>query len=390
MNASRGKGGMAPGGPSRRGALCTLAGIGLAIPLSGAWSSAGAAGTPLRLAAAWQQEDGGYRIGLLEALPGSGTALRALHALEIPTRAHGLCPLPDGSIVAASRRPGDWLLRWWPGTAREPVWQWSDGQRSFNGHVIASPDARALLSTETEADTGRSLVVLRDASTLEVRAEWPAQGIDAHELIWDRRVPVDGMPTLIVANGGVPTAPETGRVKRALDTMDSSIVRLHGGTGETLGQWRLGDRRLSLRHLAWNPRADVLGIALQAEHDGPDARTAAPVLALFDGKALRAADPAPQALPGGLRGYGGSIAGLAQGWTVSCPRAQGIAAFDASGAWQRLIPLPEACALAVHGSGLWAAGVDHTLQNAQATAPLRHPHGPSLADARMDNHWYPA
>ncbi len=257
---------------------------------------------PLRLAAAWQQGDGGYRIGLLEAQPGSGTALRALHALEIPTRAHGLCPLPDGSIVAASRRPGDWLLRWWPGTAREPVWQWSDGQRSFNGHVIASPDARLLLSTETEAETGRSLVVLRDAASLEMRAEWSTQGIDAHELIWDRRAPVDGTPTLIVANGGVPTAPETGRVKRALDTMDSSIVRLHGGTGETLGQWRLQDRRLSLRHLAWNPGADVLGIALQAEHDGMDARAAAPVLALFDGKVLRTADPAPQVLPGGLRG----------------------------------------------------------------------------------------
>ncbi|AVT13287.1 DUF1513 domain-containing protein [Paracidovorax avenae] len=378
------------GEPSRRSALRTLAGIGLAVPLSGPWNGASALGTPLRLAAAWQQEDGSYRIGLLEARPGSGTALRALHALEIPTRAHGLCPLPDGSIVAASRRPGDWLLRWWPGTAREPVWQWSDGQRSFNGHVIASPDARVLLSTETEADTGSSLVVLRDAATLEVRAEWPTQGIDAHELIWDRRALVDGMPTLIVANGGVPTAPETGRVKRALDTMDSSIVRLHGGTGETLGQWRLGDRRLSLRHLAWNPRADVLGIALQAEHDGQDARAAAPVLALFDGKVLRAAEPAPQALPGGLRGYGGSIAGLPEGWTVSCPRAQGIAVFDARGRWQRLIPLPEACALAVQDSALWAAGVEQTLENAQGTAPLHHPHGPSLADARVDNHWYPA
>ncbi|BFO56575.1 DUF1513 domain-containing protein [Acidovorax sacchari] len=382
--------GVARGGPSRRAALRALAGIGLAVPLSGTWNSASASGTPLRLAAAWQQEDGSYRVGLLEAQSGPGTALRALHALEIPTRAHGLCPLPDGSIVAASRRPGDWLLRWWPGTAREPVWQWSDGQRSFNGHVIASPDARLLLSTETEADTGRSLVVLRDAASLEMRAEWPTQGIDAHELIWDRRVRVDGMPTLIVANGGVPTAPETGRVKRALDTMDSSIVRLHGGTGETLGQWRLQDRRLSLRHLAWNPGADVLGIALQAEHDGMDARAGAPVLALFDGKALRTADPAPQVLPGGLRGYGGSIAGLAEGWTVSCPRAQGIAAFDARGGWQRLIALPEACALAVRGSGLWAAGVDHTLENAQGAAPLRHPHGLSLTDARVDNHWYPA
>lgn len=363
----------------------------------------------MRLAAAWQQDDGNYRIGVLEAFPGQGAGngngngnsnssgtgppLRALHMLEIPTRAHGLCPMPDGSIVAASRRPGDWLVRWWPGTGRDPVWQWSDGSRSFNGHVIASPDGRRLYTTETDADTGRSLVVVRDADRLEPLQEWPTQGIDAHELLWDHRTLADDMPTLIVANGGVPTAPETGRVKRALDTMDSSIVRLHGQTGDLLGQWRLQDRRLSLRHMAWSAPGAVLGIALQAEHGDQTERQAAPVLALFDGSTLRPADAVPagsSAPSGGLRGYGGSIAATPEGWAVSCPRAQGIALFGPRGDWQRLVPLREGCALAVHGTALWAAGQDDSLEDARSARARTHPHAPALSGARIDNHWYTA
>ncbi|RAR75950.1 hypothetical protein AX018_105923 [Paracidovorax anthurii] len=369
---------------SRRDALRIAAGLGLAVPLCGARAASPA--QPLRLAAAWQQGDGGYRIGVLEARPGQGAPLRTVHALEIPTRAHGLCALPDGSIVAAARRPGDWLLRWWPGEAREPVWHWTDGGRSFNGHVIAHPDGRTLYSTETDADTGRSFVAQRDAARLETRQEWPTHGIDAHELIWDRRTPSGGAPTLLVANGGVPTAPETGRVKRALDTMDSSIARLHGQTGELLGQWRLDDRRLSLRHLAWAPSGTVLGIALQAEHDTAATKDTAPVLALFDGQALRVAS-SPRPLESSLHGYGGSIAATPRGWAVSCPRAQGIATFSAQGEWQGLVPLPEVCALAVQDRSLWAAGLEHSLEDARAADPRPHPHGAELAGARIDNHW---
>ncbi|MDA8444031.1 DUF1513 domain-containing protein [Paracidovorax valerianellae] len=380
-----------PAALSRRQALRLGAGLGLAVPLATAWGRPAPAANSLRLAAAWQQEDGGYRIGVLETQPGQNTPLKATHTLDIPTRAHGLCPLPDGSIVAASRRPGDWLVRWWPGTGREPVWQWSDGARSFNGHVIASPDGRLLYATETDAETGQSLVVQRSADTLDTLQAWPTKGIDAHELIWDRRTLAGGAPTLLVANGGVPTAPETGRVKRALDTMDSSIVRLHGRTGEVLGQWRLDDPRLSLRHLAWSPNGSVLGIALQAEHDSPADRNAAPVLALFDGKALRTAAPAPQQARGnlqeGLRGYGGSIAATPEGWAVSCPRAQGIATFGPRGDWQRLVDLPEVCALAVQGSALWAAGLEHTLEDARGQDSRPHWHGDGLNKARVDNHW---
>ena len=163
----------------------------------------------------------------------------------------------------------------------------------------------------------------------------------------------DGATSLIVANGGVPTAPETGRVKR---------------------------------HLAWSPDRATLGIALQAEHDDTAARHAAPVLALFAGQTLHTV-AAPEAIAQSIQGYGGSMAATAAGWAVSCPRADGIARFSPSGEWQGLTALPEACPLAVRGGALWAGGLDASLQDAQAPTALNHPHGPGLHGARLDNHW---
>ncbi|MFY3385614.1 DUF1513 domain-containing protein [Paracidovorax sp. MALMAid1276] len=369
---------------SRRHALLTLAGLGAWALVPGT-AHAKAGGQRVQLAAAWEHQ-GRFYIGLLTAKAGEGQPLAVRARIDVPTRAHGLAVLPDGTVLAASRRPGDWLLRWRPGHKEEPQWLWQDGERSFNGHVLPSPDGQRLYTTETDIETGASWVTVRDARTLKKTADWPTHGIDAHELIWDWRSPRGGHPTLVVANGGVPTAPETGRVKRHLERMDSSIVRLDAGTGALLGQWRLPDPRLSLRHLAWSPDERTLGIALQAEHDDAAAKDAAPVLALFDGQQLHTqATRGPAARR--IHGYGGSIAATPAGWAVSCPRADGIATYAPEGAWQGLVPLPEVCPLAVHGGALWAGGLEASLQNTQVGPPVRHPHGPQLQGARLDNHW---
>lgn len=366
---------------SRRQALALL-GATLTAPLVRAHAPV-AVQAPLQLAAAWEQQ-GHFYVGLLNAAAGKNGLLQISTRLEVPTRAHGLCALPDGSVLAVARRPGDWWVRWHPHRSTAPQWLWIEPDRAFNGHAIASPDGQRIYTTETDLETGASLIGVRDASSLAKLAEWPTYGIDAHELMWDTANPQDGTATLLVANGGVPTAPETGRAKRQLETMDSSLVRLHGTQGERLGQWRLSDPRLSLRHLAWSPQGGTLGIALQAEHDAAADKDAAPVLALFDGKNLRT-----QFATAELRGYGGSIAATAHGWAVSCPRADGIATFTPQGDWQALVPLAQVCALAVdkRSGHLWAAGHTHSLQDAQAVQPHAHPHGPALIDARFDNHW---
>ena len=335
-----------------------------AVACAPAWARAAPTGG--RLAACWQTY-AGYQVGLLDV--GDDLAIRA--AIDVPTRAHALLREPGGTLLAVARRPGDWLLRWSP-QGQPLAWRWIEPGRAFTGHVVS--DGRRLYTCETDLDSGAGLIGVRDAINLEKRAEWPTHGVDPHQLTWD------GDGQLLVANGGVPTRPETGRLKRDLDRMDSSLVRLAVGDGALLGQWRLEDTRLSLRHLAWN--AGRLGIALQAEHDDPAARAAAPVLALFDGERLRVA-----AAPPGLAGYGGDVAALEGGFAVSCPRAQGVALFTAVGAWRGLLPLAEACALAAAPAGLWAGGRERALRLALSLDDASARASASLPGVRLDNHW---
>lgn len=349
----------------------------LALAMAAAGSPAAwAASRAPQLLAAWQREPSApaeaaiYQIGLLAPRQG---ALAVVHALEVPTRAHGLLAERDGTLLAVARRPGDWLLRWTPGQD-EPQTAWIEPDRAFNGHVIASADGRTLYTTETHLETGAGLIGVRDAASLDKRAEWPTQGMDPHELLLD----ADG--SLLVANGGIPTLPETGRLKIGLERMDASLVRLDTASGALRGQWRLPDPRLSLRHIAWGGRdRRTLGIALQAEHADAAAKLAAPLLALFDGERLRTAG-APQS----LGGYGGDIAWAQDGFAVSCPKVDGFARYGADGRWLGFTPLAEACALAGDASGLWAGGRGlalHASTRDAAAVPSRVP------GVRLDNHW---
>ena len=346
------------------------------------------AASPGHFVAAWEADEG-YRVGVL----GQGETQLTLHAaLAVPTRAHGVLVESTGTLLAVARRPGDWLLRW-TRDGRDLAWHWIEPDRAFNGHVIASADGHRLYTTESDLETGHGLIGVRDAASLEKLAEWPTHGMDPHELLLD----ADG--TLLVANGGIPALPETGRSKIHLDRMDASVVRLDTHDGQLRGQWRLVDKRLSLRHIAWGQDATsgrrLLGIALQAEHADAQARLVAPVLAVFDGRQLHAV-PAPQP----LAGYGGDIAFAGGAFAVSCPRADRVVLFDAHEAggsrWAGAAELPEACALAVVPAGtpsarpaLWAGGRDHTLalQGETTVARARLPR--TGAPIRLDNHWTP-
>lgn len=342
-----------------------------ALAGSAAWMRTVSARTPdasqgVQLAAAWQAAQG-YQVGILRYADGLAITAR----LDIPTRAHDLLLEPAGTLLAVARRPGDWMLRW-DREGKALNWRWIEPRRAFAGHVLASLDGRTVYTTELDLDSGMGLIGVRQAASLEKLDEWPTHGPDPHMLTWDATRP----GCLIVANGGVPTQPETGRRKLDLHRMDSSIVRLDGATGERRGQWRLEDPRLSLRHLAWN--GSRLGIALQAEHDDAEAKAHAPVLAVFDGHCLRTVGAS---IP--LAGYGGSIAALGEGFAVSCPRRQGVAIFGVQGfrAW---VELAEACPLANGRGRLWAGGGEWML----AVAPdARQADENRLSGIRLDNHW---
>ncbi|WP_157667627.1 DUF1513 domain-containing protein [Comamonas serinivorans] len=320
--------------------------------------------------------------------------------LKLPTRGHGVQRLPDGQLVFVARRPGDWLVRWQPATG-QAEWAWMDEDRCFNGHVMLASAATAvalgqphgvLLTTETDLEDSQGCIGLRSAQGLAKLAEWRTHGMDPHELIV---LPAAVGPypagTLIVANGGIPTQSETGRSKKWLDRMDPSLVALHPHDGRLLGQWRLPDPRLSIRHLAWDGERQRLGIALQAEHDGPQ-RQQAPIFALWDGRALRLAQGQPE-----LAGYGGSVErapGDAGGFVVSCPKSDCTAWFDAQGRFVRTVAQRDVCPLAVQGNRLWSGG-GHGMAASRPIGEALTPIGSQFAvpgqdgvhALQFDNHW---
>ena len=334
-------------------------------------------GSPTRLLAAWQS-DNEQCIGLIDL---SVDEARVAHRLQVPTRAHGLFVEAGGSVLAMARRPGDWLVRWHP-TSGATQWQWIEDDHRFNGHVMASADGKTLWTTETVRDSGQGRVALRDASTLARTAAFATQGMDPHEmLVLPARVGEVPAGSLLVANGGIPTQPETGRAKRDLERMDASLVALDGASGCVLGQWRLEDPRLSIRHLAWDAVSGRVGIALQAEHGDVLARHAAPLLAVWDGSSLKSAEEQPA-----LAGYGGDIcARPGGGFLVSCTRAHKVAQFSGNGHWEICFALEDACALDEVAGTWWSAGRSCALIGSDTH--FKRTSAKLPAHYRMDNHW---
>lgn len=224
---------------------------------------------------------------------------------------------------------------------------------------------------------------MRDRRTLRKLAEWSTHGIDPHQLLLDSR------GNLLVANGGVPRTPADKKID--LHRMNSSLVRLDAGNGRLLGQWRLDDPRLSLRHMAWNrtPTAAgaLLGIAMQAEHGQASDRSAAPILAVFDGDRLSIPTRANDGI-----GYAGDIAAAHRGGFILSSNQAGLAQLWHPGAPNTLTPvvrMQEAYALAEwtgpdNGGGVLVATAMGLGRWHPAAKSVLLPWPQPMA---LDNHW---
>lgn len=306
------------------------------------------------------------------------------YAVPLPGRAHDVLAEPEGGLLVVAYRWGDWLLRC---DARGRVMQRislaEEGSRRCCGHAVYAPDRSVLYTTESDTRTGRGWISARDPASLKKLAQWETHGEDPHQ------AEVDHDGSLLVANGGVPRRPEDDS-KLSLEHMDSSLVRLDGHNGGLLGQWRLPDARLSLRHMAWNRPASepgaLLGFALQAEHASAARRRQAPVLAIFDGQNLSiptqvgdGAGYCGNIVPAHRGGFAlTSIAGKALIWHPGIPEKM-----------HTIVEMQEAYALAPwHGPGRGGGTLVAT-----ALGLVRwHPEAPPqiLAWPRpmaVDNHW---
>jgi hypothetical protein len=260
----------------------------------------------------------------------------------LPFRAHAVAVSPDArTAVAVARRPGT-LAALLDAGGRVVGTFHADAGRHFEGHGAFSADGLLFFTSENDYAAGRGVVGVRSvAEGFRRIAEWPSAGIGPHELA----LGADGR-TLVVANGGILTHPDSGRTTLNPDSMSPSLARLAADSGRLLDQAALDPRLapLSIRHLAVTPSDDVV-FGVQDEGLGDPG---APVVGVW--RRSGSLDLlAPRSAPARAQGYVGGVA-LDLGGRLAAasePREGRVAFFEVSGGrWLSEVAAEDACGVA--------------------------------------------
>lgn len=264
------------------------------------------------------------------------------HMAALPMRGHGLTIDLRNSdeILIIARRPGTLAAKVNLKTGRV-LQQWEAGEdRHFFGHAVYSADGRTLFVTENDIESGQGLVTVRDAGDFRMLAEYRSHGIGPHELL----LMPDGV-TLAVANGGIQTLPETGRVKLNRGRIETSLVYLDSRDGKLLGRYPVASTQLSLRHLALAANGR-LAAALQFE--GDRTRPGVPLMMFHQGEsALQFAD-APQAEWDKMKHYAASVSydPASDRFALTCPLGNVLACWTSTGEYAGRIDIPKVSGVA--------------------------------------------
>lgn len=374
----------APTFSGRRHFLQQIALLGLSVAGARGQAMAATNASTSTIAAAWRgpAKSDPYFAGLLRA-NWDEKRLDIISETRLPTRPHGLLAESDGNLLVVGVRPGRWLMR--VNALGEILTQVDisaePGLCRLNGHAITAANSSTILTTETDFESGKGKIGVRDQKTLKKIATWDSHGLEPHQLL------LDTQGHIFIANGGIPR--DLADKKLDLSQMLSNLTRLDGLSGQLQQQWTIPDQRLSLRHLAWSTAKsgkNYLGIAIQAEHESKQARASAPILAVLADDELIVPETS-----GDTYGYAGDIAPAFSGGFAVSSNVSNVARVWHPGMPGKLTPiveLPEAYAL-THWTGSSMGGV------LVATAPglVRwHPSDPAQFLAwpkpmALDNHW---
>lgn len=263
--------------------------------------------------------------------------------VPLPGRGHGIAIAPDGkTCVAVARRPGTFaaIIDMVQGEATH--WLEAPEGRHFHGHGVFSADGQRFFSAENDyAEAVGIIGIWAVGDNWRRLGEMSSHGIEPHDI----RLLADGH-TLVVANGGIITHPDSGRARLNLDRMDSTLVYMDSRDGSLLGQWRLPAelRLLSMRHFAVNTNGDVaIGMQHQSDAETP------PIVALHRfGHDIRLLE-LPTTVTKTVRNYCGSVAMAADGRTfaASCPQGSLVTVWEtASGRFLGSVSVADGCGVA--------------------------------------------
>jgi uncharacterized protein len=320
---------------TRRTFLATLLAAGAAPALS--WADAG---SPAFLAAAREPDDS-------FALYGVGADGTDRFRIGLPARAHAGAVHPQRPLaVVFARRPGHFAIVLNCVTGATEATLTPPVGRLFQGHGTFSADGQTLFTSECDYDTSQGRVGVWSRKDWTRIAEFATQGIGPHEIA---RLP--GTETLVVANGGIHTTPDTDRDKLNIDTMQPSLTYL-SPDGALIEQVRLDPdlHENSIRHLAVSDDG-LVAFAMQWEGDkilNP------PLLGLHRRDQPVRLASAPEASHRAMNNYAGSIALSGDGTrlAITSPKGGRVQVFDGSGAFVAEHPRAEVCGVARMGAGL--------------------------------------
>ena len=223
--------------------------------------------------------------------------------------------------------------------------------RHYFGHGVYRDDGHLLFATENDFDAGRGVLGIYDASpggAYRRVGEFDSAGVGPHEVL----LMPDGR-TLCVANGGILTHPDYGKLELNLDSMAPSLVYLDLASGAVVDRIALPAHlhRLSIRHLAIAADGAVW---FGMQYAGPTADQP-PLLGRHRrGQSAAELFSGPPEVLRRLRNYVGSVAVDAAGRVVatSSPAGGLVVYWDAdNGACLGTTTIADGCGVAPAGDG---------------------------------------
>jgi len=373
--------------PSRRHGLRQLiaglggfGGLGGLGDLVGSLARAAPAPSPQRYLAA-RQRAGRFEVALID-----GTSGRDLRVFPLPGRGHSFALDPrHGRAVVFARQAGFFAAALDLNGTTPPCIVVPAPDRHFFGHGVYVNDGRQLVATENDYENGRGVLGLYDVSPggdYHRIGEFDTGGVGPHEVI--------AMPdghTLCVANGGILTHPDYGKLALNLDSMAPSLAYVDVRSGNLLERIALPPElhRLSIRHLS----LDGTGVVWFGCQYMGTATDRPPLV----GRHRRGAEielyTGPDDVLHRLQNYIGSVSVSACGSIVATSSPVGglVAYWDAaSGRCLGVTDLPDGCGIAPTPDGgfLFSSGHGALVHVGPDSAPrvLRQP-APGLS---WDNH----
>lgn len=234
--------------------------------------------------------------------------------VPMPDRGHSFAIDADrGRAVVFGRQPGFFAVAFDLAGKRPPQALPVAQDRHFFGHGVFSPDGKFMVATENNYEEGQGVLGVYDATeggAYRRIGEFSTGGIGPHEVV----LMPDGR-TLCVANGGILTHPDYGKLELNPDSMKPSLAYIDLHSGDLLEQVYLAPalNRLSIRHLVIDASGAVW---FGCQYTGP-AQDRPPLV----GRHRRGAQPdlfaGPDETLRGLKNYVGSLALSADGALIA-------------------------------------------------------------------------